>query len=172
FAWNEFCSFYVEMVKGRLQNPGQRAVTQRVLAHTLDTLVRLLHPVIPFITEEIWQLLGQSAPERGLSVASAAAESVMIAAWPTADARRQDPAIEAQFARFQEVLSGLREVRARQNITPKTPIKFSVRSDAAETAHLRPMAPYFESMAGASATEWGAKGEPPLNGARFSAAVV
>ena len=58
FAWNEFCSFYVEMVKGRLQEPTTRATAQRVLAATLDALVRLLHPLMPFITEEVWQLLG------------------------------------------------------------------------------------------------------------------
>ena len=59
FAWDEFCSFYVEMVKGRLQDDGQRAVAQRVLAHTLDTILRLLHPMIPFLTEDVWQRLGQ-----------------------------------------------------------------------------------------------------------------
>ena len=52
FAWNEFCSFYVEMVKARLGNPATRPTAQRVLAHTLDTLLRLLHPLVPFVTEE------------------------------------------------------------------------------------------------------------------------
>ena len=109
FAWNEFCSFYVEMAKGRLQDPAARPTAQRVLAHTLDVIVRLLHPMIPFITEEIWQLLGQSAGERGL-VPSAAVESVMIAPWPEADTSRQDREIEARFAQFQEVLKGLRDI--------------------------------------------------------------
>jgi valyl-tRNA synthetase len=170
FAWNEFCSFYVEMVKSRLQDPSQRAVAQRVLAHTLDGLVRLLHPMIPFITEEIWQQLAEYAPQRGLANALPAAESVMIAPWPAADTRRQNAAIEAQFARFQEVLSGLREVRSRQNIPPKTPIKFSVRGEASALAQLRPMAPYFESMAGATAIAWGQGVLPPQNAASFAAA--
>ncbi len=61
FAWDEFCSFYLEMVKRRLQEPAGRTTAQRVLAHTLDALVRLLHPVIPFITEEIWQYLNAAA---------------------------------------------------------------------------------------------------------------
>ncbi len=61
FAWDEFCSFYLEMVKARLQEPASRPAAQRVLAHTLDALLRLLHPVIPFITEEIWQLLNAAA---------------------------------------------------------------------------------------------------------------
>ena len=62
FAWDEFCSFYVEMVKARLSEPAMRPTAQRVLAHTLDSLLRLLHPVIPFMTEEIWQLLAEAAP--------------------------------------------------------------------------------------------------------------
>ena len=66
FAWDEFCSFYVEMVKARLSDPAARPTAQRVLAHTLDTLLRLLHPMIPFVTEEVWQLLAEAAPQRGI----------------------------------------------------------------------------------------------------------
>jgi valyl-tRNA synthetase len=75
FAWDEFCSFYVEMLKNRFQDDGQRATAQRVLAHTLDVLLRLLHPMIPFITEEVWQLLGRAAPERGLPAPAAASRA-------------------------------------------------------------------------------------------------
>ncbi len=167
FAWNEFCSFYVEMVKGRLQAEGTRAAAQRVLTHTLDSLLRLLHPFVPFITEEVWQLLNQAAPQRGLGKPLAAAESIMIAPWPEADTARQDARIEARFARFQEVLGGLREVRSRQNIPPKTPLAFRMRTDAATADLLRPMEPYFEAMAGAQATAWGADVEPPAASANF-----
>ena len=88
FAWDEFCSFYVEMVKGRLQEEpekgtvpicgtpegagkwglslfGSRPVAQRLLAHVLDTLLRLLHPMIPFLTEEVWQRLGRGRARAG-----------------------------------------------------------------------------------------------------------
>ncbi len=67
FAWDEFCSFYVEMVKARLGDPAARPTAQRILAHTLDTLLRLLHPMIPFVTEEVWQLLAEAAPQRGIA---------------------------------------------------------------------------------------------------------
>ena len=66
FAWDEFCSFYVEIAKARLADEKSKATAQRVLAHALDTLLRLLHPMMPFITEEVWQLLNKVAPERGL----------------------------------------------------------------------------------------------------------
>ncbi len=161
FAWDEFCSFYVEMVKGRLQDEATRTVAQRVLAHTLDTILRLLHPMIPFLTEEVWHLLGEFAPARGIDEVSPATESVMVAPWPESDPARQDAQIEAQFARFQEVLRAVREIRSRQNVAPKTTIEFLVRADTAAADLLRPMEAYFESMASAKATGWGPDVEPP-----------
>lgn len=161
FAWDEFCSFYVEMVKGRLQSDAQRTVAQRVLAHTLDTLLRLLHPMIPFLTEEVWQRLGEIAPRRALADHHPAAESIMIAPWPQFDAKRQNPEIEARFARFQEVLRSVRDIRSRQNVPPKTELSFSVRCDAETAALLKPMEPYFDTMAGAKAVAWGPDVNPP-----------
>ena len=155
FAWDEFCSFYVEMVKNRLQDESDRVVAQRVLAHTLDTLLRLLHPMIPFLTEDVWQRLGEFAPERGIDSTEPAAESIMRAAWPESNPMRQDPEIEAQFARFQEVLRAVRDIRARQGVAPKVPLKFSVRCDACAAELLTPMEPYFASMANAQATAFG-----------------
>jgi valyl-tRNA synthetase len=169
FAWDEFCSFYVEMVKHRLQNQATRPVAQRVLAHALDTLLRLLHPLIPFLTEEVWQLLAPLAPQRGLEKPTQAAESVMIARWPEPDLRRQDAAIEARFTRFQEVLRGVREIRSRQNIPPKQTIDFVVRCDEATAELLRPMEKYFETMAGARAKDWGPAVTPPTPSANFGA---
>jgi valyl-tRNA synthetase len=155
FAWDEFCSFYVEMLKSRLQDEAGRAVAQRVLAHTLDTLLRLLHPMLSFITEEIWQLLGKLAPERGLDAPQRASESIMLAPWPEADSARRDEGIENRFAQFQAVLGALREIRSRQNIPPKSQVEFSVRCEDAISDLLRPMEPYFVSMAGAVPVNWG-----------------
>jgi valyl-tRNA synthetase len=164
FAWDEFCSFYVEMVKGRLQDEAERMTAQRVLAHTLDTLLRLLHPMIPFLTEEVWQRLGAMAPERGIDRVESAAESVMRAAWPESDPARQDAEIEAQFARFQEVLRAVRDIRARQGVAPKTSLRFSVRCDVAVGDLLSPMEPYFQSLANARAVSFGpAVVAPPLS---------
>jgi len=161
FAWDEFCSFYVEMVKGRLQDAASRPVAQRVLAHTLDRLLRLLHPMIPFVTEEVWQLLADVAPHRGIDVPERAAASIMIAPWPECDRARQDPQIEARFARFQQVLRAVRDIRSRQNVPPKTRLEFSVRCDVEVAALLRPMEAYFPSLAGAHMTACGPEIEPP-----------
>jgi valyl-tRNA synthetase len=124
--------------------------------------------MIPFLTEEVWQRLGQLAPQRGLAKPQAAAESVMMAPWPAADAKWQDAQIEARFARFQDVLRGLREIRSRQNIAPKTKIEFLVRCDAAMAELLRPMQIYFESMAGAAARGWGPDIQPPGTSASYT----
>ena len=161
FAWDEFCSFYIEMSKQRLQEEATRVVAQRVLAHVLDGLLRLLHPIIPFLTEEVWQRLGELAPVRGLVSPEPASEALIVASWPAADEARQDEQIEARFARFQEVLRGLRDIRSRQGIAPRQPLDFSVRTDAATAALLEPMQPYFQSMAGARAVAWGPAVEPP-----------
>jgi valyl-tRNA synthetase len=105
--------------------------------------------------------LGEAAPERGVGRPRAAAESIMIAPWPESDATRRDPRIEARFARFQDVLRAVRDIRGRQNVSPKVKIDFAVRCDEETAELLEPMTPYFESMAGARATGWGAAVEPP-----------
>ncbi len=161
FAWDEFCSFFVEMVKGRLGNDAARPAAQRVLAHTLDALLRLLHPMIPFLTEDVWQRLGEVCPERGLPEPSTAASSIIVAPWPEADAARIDPRIEAQFARFQDVLRAVRDIRGRQNVPPKKEVHFVVRCDRATADLLAPMASYFASMAGAQPMGMGPEVEPP-----------
>ncbi len=163
FAWNEFCSFYVEMTKARFAVPEQQATAQRVLAHGLDVLMRLLHPMMPFLTEEVWQLLGQVALEPRSADRSlkgrGASESVCVAEWPKADVARQDAAIEAQFADFQAVLGVVREARQRQNVAFKEELEFTIRCDAVTAKLLEPMQPYFKQMANANATQIGPAAE-------------
>jgi valyl-tRNA synthetase len=161
FAWEEFCSFFVEMSKPRLADAASRPFVQRVLAHALDTLMRLLHPMIPFLTEEVWQRLREVAPRRGFTEPTLAAESVMIAPWPVADAARRNERIEAQFAQFQAVLGAIREIRSRQNIPPREEIEFCVRCDEPTAVLLKPLSPYFASMAFARASGWGPHVTPP-----------
>ena len=161
FAWDEFCSFYVEMTKARFANEQAKPLAQRVLAHALDQLLRLLHPMMPFLTEEVWQLLGQVAPTRGLANPQAAEESVCIAAWPAVDESLIDADIESQFAEFQGVLGAVREIRSRQNIAMKESLPFSVKCSDDVAARLAGMAAYFQSMTNAAATELGPGTKPP-----------
>lgn len=159
FAWDEFCSFYVEIAKPRLADPALRPVTQGVLAHALDVLTRLLHPLMPFVTEEIWQTLSGVAPVRGLEPREAMPVA-MIASWPEPDRTWIDATIEQQFSLFQEVLGAIREIRSRQNIPPRETVPFAVRCDPSVQQLLEPMTAYFESMAGAAAIGWGPEVTP------------
>ena len=149
FAWDEFCSFYVEILKERFQDEKQRAAAQRVITYVLDSMLRLLHPIVPFITEEIWQTLGKIAPVRGIESPTEATESIMESNWPEIDAKWEDRSIERQFAVFQETLGSLREIRSRQNIAPKDTIEFVIRCDEPTAKLLETMSPYFLSMTNA-----------------------
>ncbi|MDA7949851.1 MAG: valine--tRNA ligase [Pirellulaceae bacterium] len=167
FAWDEFCSFYVEMAKNRLQNRESRAVAQQVMAYVLDNLLRLLHPVMPFVTEEIWQLFGEVSPARGLETIEVAHESVMVSSWPAVGTRYQNPVIEDQFQKFQQTLGALREIRSRQNIAPKKSLEFLVECPDDVTELLKPMEPYFSSMANAKGVCWQEKVEIPETNAHL-----
>lgn len=150
FAWDEFCSYYVEMAKPRLQDPKQKAATQQVLAHTLDQLLRLLHPMIPFITEAIWQELAKFGEVRCLDGVAQEQKWLMKSEWPDADAEAQDANIEQQFASFVAVLGALREIRSRQNIPPKEEVRFTVECEPVICKLLEPMLPYFKALAKAN----------------------
>src|SRR5262249_13392370 len=95
FTWSEFCDWYLGMSKGRLRDEAARPLAQRVLAGVLDTILRLIHPVMPFVTESIWQALNEAAFERGLPTPEPSAESVCIAPWPSFPEPWRDPAMEA-----------------------------------------------------------------------------
>jgi len=155
FAWDEFCSFYVEIAKARLADEKSKPTAQRVLAHALDTLLRLLHPMMPFLTEEVWQLLNNVAPQRGLTKPEKAGEWLIKTPWPEADLQWQNPEIEARFAVFQQALGAIREIRSRQNIATRDPLEFCINCDQATAALLEPMTAYFQSMTNATSTGFG-----------------
>ena len=116
FTWNDFCDWYVEILKGRLRRPETRPTAQRVLAAVLDGLCRLLHPIVPFLTEQVWQALAGIAPSRGLPEPSPAAEGACIAPWPSYPEAWLDPEAEAVVAHWQEVVKALRNLRAERNV--------------------------------------------------------
>src|SRR5438105_1102165 len=118
FTWSEFCDWYVEMSKRRLNDPASRPLAQRMLAGVLDAILRLAHPIMPFVTESIWQALNEAAFERGLPAPEPSSESVMIAPWPAFPGSWRDPAMEARLARMQALVRAVREVRNRYQVDP------------------------------------------------------
>ncbi|MEM6366047.1 MAG: class I tRNA ligase family protein, partial [Planctomycetota bacterium] len=159
FAWNEFCSFYVEIAKPRLSDEAadsDRAVAQNLMAHGLDQLLRLLHPIMPFVTESVWSYLGEIAPVRGIANATKATPFLMTASWPKADLTHQDQEIERQFSEFQGIVAAIRQIRASQNIGPRETVPVAVRCDAEASVRLKSMTSYFKALAGADVVDWGA----------------
>lgn len=161
FAWDEFCSYYVEMAKPRLQESSQRSATQQVLAHTLDHLLRLLHPFVPFITEAIWQQLANFGTQRNFHGQNQTHKWLMLSEWPEAEAAHQDVNIESQFARFVAVIKALREMRSSQNIAPKDEVTFTVSCDSATAELLQPMHSYFLALSKAKCVGLGTGFQPP-----------
>ncbi len=123
FTWGDFCDWYVELIKPRLRQEGEeRRGAQAVLVQVLDGLCRLLHPIMPFVTEQVWQALNQVAPRRRDPSTSdwlPAPESVCIAPWPCyPDREGAWPEVEATVAHWQEKITALRNLRAERGIPP------------------------------------------------------
>jgi len=109
FTWHEFCDWYIEMSKISLAAGGaEAAVTRRNLAHVLECLMRLLHPIVPFISEEIWQAL--TRPE--------ATTSICTAAYPDETAATRDPDAESRIGRLVEIVRAVRNIRSEMRIPP------------------------------------------------------
>ena len=151
FTWTEFCDWYVEMSKGRLQDPAMRPLAQRVLAGVLDGILRLVHPVMPFVAESLWQALNEAAPVRGLPTPAKAEESVVIAKWPSYPAEWVSPAVEARFARMQDLVRGVREVRNRYQVEPKAKLDVAVRCGGEVAADFQALAKFIGPLAGVGA---------------------
>lgn len=154
FAWDHFCSLYVEMAKPRLQDSETRVQVQRVLAHVLDRMLRLLHPITPFVTEAIWQQLAKITSKRDLITGELASQWIVKAPWPSVDASFIRPEVEKQFSHFVQLIGAVREIRSRQNIAPKDRVGFSVRCSRETEQLLAPMSRFLESMASAYAVQW------------------
>jgi valyl-tRNA synthetase len=155
FSWSEFCDWYIEMAKGRFKDPNSQATVQRVLVGVLDAILKLVHPVMPFVSESIWQPLNEVAKERGLPKPVTAAESVMIAPWPEFPAAWQDPAMELRIARMQELVRGVRELRNRYMVDPKTPLDLFVRCAEPVAADFRSLATFIGLLGGVGKLECG-----------------
>jgi valyl-tRNA synthetase len=121
-AWRDFCDWYLEAIKPTVANS---AAQQAVLAHTIEAIVRALHPTMPYVTEVIFERLRtiETAPIAGVHMAPSRLEGLLATAgWPELDAALIDPAAEAAFDRSRRLITAVREVRATFNTPPKRQI--------------------------------------------------
>jgi valyl-tRNA synthetase len=142
FVWDEFCDWYLEIAKVQIQtgDESQQRATRRTLIRTLETIMRLAHPVIPFITEELWQKV---AP-----VAGRAGESVSIAAYPVSQPDRIDAVAEAHVAKLKGLVDNCRTLRSEMNVPPSTKLPmFALPANAVEAAFMRDATPVLKSLA-------------------------
>lgn len=121
FVWNGFCDWYVEYAKQQMRDETLRANTQRILLHILSGIVRLLHPIMPYITDEIYGKLPH-----------APAESVMIAAYPQGDAHFVDTTVSEQIDYVLDVVRAIRNIRQQYNVPPQQPIAVRVITSKTE----------------------------------------
>ncbi|MCH7988203.1 MAG: class I tRNA ligase family protein, partial [Planctomycetes bacterium] len=168
FTWNEFCDWYLEMIKPRLQDEDRKPVAQRVLVSVLDALLRLLQPFTPFICEELWQRLKELAPERGLPDPLPASQSVMIASWPEFPADSRDEPLEARFEQLQEMIVAVRNVRAVYNIASSTPLKLYVNCTDELAGEIQDVSSQFDNLAKTMLEAAGAGVERPSGSAAFT----
>jgi valyl-tRNA synthetase len=139
FIWAEYCDWYLEMAKVDLQgSPAaspRRAAIQYTLWSVLSDTMRLLHPIMPFLTEEVWQQL----PHDG--------ESIMIAPWPSPDARAVDPDLDRRLDVLMSVVRAVRSLRAELGLPPSRRIPVHLRADEAAAEALAPSGGYIAALA-------------------------
>ncbi len=138
FIWDEFCDWYLEIAKVQIQqgNDAQKRATRRTLIRTLEGILRLAHPLIPFITEELWQKV---AP-----VAGRAGPFIGLAAYPQSQSEKIDPQAEAHIEKLKRLVDACRNLRGEMKVSPATRLPLLVVGD---DAFINAVAPVLKSLA-------------------------
>ncbi len=157
FTWHEFCDWYLELIKPDLfqdTDAERRAASQSVLLYTLSALLRLLHPIMPFISEEIWQKLPGTSG------------SIMQARFPDADPDHLHPETVRMMEQIMAVIGGVRNIRGEMNIAPSLKVEAIVCCTADDTAaEINAAAPYICNLARLKSFTCNHGGQPPAQAA-------
>ena len=127
FVWNEYCDWYIELAKVQIQTgcPTTQRTTRRTLVRVLEAILRLLHPIMPFITEELWQVVAPLANAK-------TTDSIMLAAYPKADPEKIVQAAFDQMAQLQDLIGAVRNLRGEMGIAPNVKAPLFVEGSVPE----------------------------------------
>ena len=166
FMWDDLCDWYLEIAKTRIADGAQEP--KALLAHCLDVLLRLLHPITPFITEEIWRKLNSLAPNRGPT--GERAERLLVAAqWPYADAAAISQSVEDEFALLQDLIRQIRAARLEHSVPPKQAVNLAVEATGTLANLIRENAVLMRGLANVDGITVEAElGERPTNAAAIT----
>ena len=125
FVWNEYCDWYIELAKVQIQTgcPTTQRTTRRTLVRVLETILRLLHPIMPFITEELWQVVAPLANAK-------TADSIMLAAYPQADKEKIVQTAFDKMAALKDLVEEVRKLRGEMGIAPNVKAPLFVEGSA------------------------------------------
>ena len=142
FVWNVYCDWYLEMAKVTLQNgtPAQQRATRRTLLRVLEATLRLMHPIMPFITEELWQTV---APLAGMKNV----ESIMLAQYPVTDASKINADADAWMNELQGLVDATRNLRGEMNLSPAQKAPLFISASIEQHDKLKAFAPYLKTLA-------------------------
>lgn len=146
FVWDEYCDWYLEVAKVQMQQgtEAQQRATRRTLLRVLETILRLAHPIIPFITESLWQTV---APLAGHSL-NPAGDSIMVQAYPEANLAKLDPAAEAWMAGLKNLIDSCRNLRGEMQLSPAQRVPLLLQAASAkDKQQLQAYAPYLQALA-------------------------
>ncbi|WP_286162497.1 valine--tRNA ligase [Methylobacillus flagellatus] len=141
-VWDQYCDWYLELAKVQIQqgNAAQQRATRRTLLRVLETMLRLAHPIMPFITEEIWQTVG---PLSGRDLHSPG-PSIMLQAYPVSQASKIDTQAEAWVATLKAAVDACRSLRGEMGVSPAQRVPLIAAGDAEQLSHY---APYIKALA-------------------------